>query len=323
MRLRSLPSLPAGFALLPLRLFLGGTFVYAGVQKLSDPGFLTKGAPTYIGSQLEAFANGTPGGPLLHALAIPIPEVAGVGVALFEILVGLLALLGLLTRAAALAGLALSTLLFLTASWKTRPYFLGPDLVFAVAWLPFVLAGAAGQPALDHVNIRRPRLRLRTRGKRVRVPSIERGEPLTRRGFVGAALGTAGAAALLAAGGATLARGAYRAPARPKVAKTPALGPEIAGGAHLAPGQALLYADPVEGTSDILIRSEAGTLAAFSALCTHAGCELAYRNGALRCPCHGGVFNAQTGAVEAGPPPTPLPARQIVERDGKVYAARS
>src|SRR5919198_4438763 len=246
MRLRSLPSLPAGFALLPLRLFLGGTFVYAGVQKLSDPGFLTKGAPTYIGSQLEAFANGTPGGPLLHALAIPIPEVAGVGVALFEILVGLLALLGLLTRAAALAGLALSTLLFLTASWKTRPYFLGPDLVFAAAWLPFVLTGASGQPALDHVSMRRLRVRRGAARRRVRIPSIERGEPMTRRGFVGAALGTAGAAALLAAGGATLARGAYRPPRRPKPAKAVVPGPEIVGGAELPPGQALIYTDPTE-----------------------------------------------------------------------------
>jgi DoxX len=76
------------------------------------------------------------GGFLLRTFAEPIPEVAGVGVALFEIVVGLLALFGLLTRAAAAAGLGLSLLLFLTASWKTRPFFLGPDLVFVFAWLP-------------------------------------------------------------------------------------------------------------------------------------------------------------------------------------------
>jgi hypothetical protein len=35
-----------GWALFPLRLFLGVTFVYGGVQKLSDPGFLHPGAPT-------------------------------------------------------------------------------------------------------------------------------------------------------------------------------------------------------------------------------------------------------------------------------------
>jgi thiosulfate dehydrogenase [quinone] large subunit len=40
-----------GAALFPLRLFLGLTFVYAGVQKLTDPGFLHPGAPTYIGTR--------------------------------------------------------------------------------------------------------------------------------------------------------------------------------------------------------------------------------------------------------------------------------
>src|SRR5947209_7932956 len=142
-------------ALLPLRLFLGVTFVYAGIQKLSDPGFLHPGAPTYIGTQLHSFANGTPGGFLLRAFAIPHPKVAGVGVALVEIAIGLLVLVGLATRAAAAVGLVLNLILFLTNSWKTSPYFLGSDIVFAFAWLPFVLAGARGQPALDNVVDRR------------------------------------------------------------------------------------------------------------------------------------------------------------------------
>jgi hypothetical protein len=88
-------------ALLPLRVFLGVTFVYAGVQKLSDPGFLHPGAATYIGTQLHGFADGTPGGFLLKTFAIPHAELAGVGVALIEIAVGLLVLAGLFTRAAA------------------------------------------------------------------------------------------------------------------------------------------------------------------------------------------------------------------------------
>jgi thiosulfate dehydrogenase (quinone) large subunit len=69
-----------GIALLPLRLFLGATFVYAGVQKLSDPGFLHPGAPSYIGTQLVGFANGSPGGFILRTFAIPHPiERVGVG----------------------------------------------------------------------------------------------------------------------------------------------------------------------------------------------------------------------------------------------------
>jgi thiosulfate dehydrogenase [quinone] large subunit len=71
--------------LLPLRVFLGATFVYAGVQKLSDPGFLHPGAPTYIGTQLHGFANHTPGGVLLRAFAIPHPQLAGVAVAVLGV----------------------------------------------------------------------------------------------------------------------------------------------------------------------------------------------------------------------------------------------
>src|SRR5919199_943385 len=123
--------MPPGLALVPLRLFLGATFVYAGVYKLSDAGFLHRGADTYIGDQLRGFASGTPGGPLLDALAVPHPVVAGVGVAMGEIAIGLLAVFGRFTRVCAACGLALSVLLFLTASWHTRPYFLGSDIVFA------------------------------------------------------------------------------------------------------------------------------------------------------------------------------------------------
>ena len=68
----------AGAALLPLRLFLGVTFVYAGIQKLSDPGFLHPGSSTYIGTQLRGFAHGTPGGFLLRTFALPHPQLAGV-----------------------------------------------------------------------------------------------------------------------------------------------------------------------------------------------------------------------------------------------------
>ena len=64
-------------ALLPLRVFLGATFVYAGAQKLSDPGFLHPGAPTYIGTQLRGFAHGTPGGVLLRTFALPHAQAGG------------------------------------------------------------------------------------------------------------------------------------------------------------------------------------------------------------------------------------------------------
>ena len=185
MRRYESPRITPGLALLPVRLFLGVTFVYAGYQKLSDPGFLHPGSATYIGTQLHAFANGTPGGFLLRWFAIPQPRVAGVGVALAEIVIGLLTLAGVLTRAAAAAGLALNLVLFLTASWTTTPYFLGPDIVYCFAWLPLVLVGSADQPAVVSPDL----------------------DPQTRRELLSRALAVTGVATVAIALVATLRKG--------------------------------------------------------------------------------------------------------------------
>jgi thiosulfate dehydrogenase [quinone] large subunit len=207
-----------GWALFPVRVFLGVTFVYGGIQKLSDPGFLHAGAPTFIGTQLRGFAHGTPGGFLLRALAIPHPALAGVGVALTEIFVGLLVATGLLTRAAATVGLLLNLLLFLTNSWRTYPYFLGSDIVFVFAWLPFVVAGAARQPTLESIvrrfSMPRAPAQRRVPGAAASTApprAAPAGEPgLTRRGAVTAALSAVAAVTAFIAGISVLLRGAYR-----------------------------------------------------------------------------------------------------------------
>ncbi|HEY7256533.1 MAG TPA: TQO small subunit DoxD [Solirubrobacterales bacterium] len=338
-------------ALMPLRLFLGGTFVYAGVQKLSDPGFLHPGAPTYIGTQLEGFANGTPGGFILRAFAIPIPEVAGVGVALTEILIGLLVLLGLYTRWAAAGGMGLNLLLFLTASWHTTPYFLGPDLVFTFAWSPFVIAGAEGQPALDTAFEARRR---RFRGG---PEAPHRVEPIPGAYSRRAALLELGGLAVAIAGVSALAKGSFTparaigarkprhgsgsksakgggeggqagaeaaGPAKPTAGSSvPANAVELAGGSELPAGSGATYPDPVSGEPDILIRASDGRLTAFSAVCTHAGCTVGYENGVIFCPCHGGEYDPNTGAVIAGPPPAGLEPKKVIEAGGKLYAVPS
>jgi thiosulfate dehydrogenase [quinone] large subunit len=334
MRLR-IHQLDPGLALLPLRLFLGVTFVYGGIQKLADPGFFHQGAPTYIGTQLTGFAAGTPGGWLLRTFAIPHAQLAGAGVALLEIVIGLLVVAGLLTRWAALAGLLLNLVLFLTASWKTYPYFLGSDIVFVFAWLPFVLAGAAGQPAVDNELARRAR-------PSRRAPA---GAPqVSRRVLLGRALGATGVAALGIAGVATLLRGDYRggattstladtgaAPARRRTAtrrhahshakpSKPAGGVAIASSSALLRGHAGTYKDPGDGNADLVIRQQNGDLTAMSAICTHAGCACLYQNGQVQCPCHGSIFDAKTGAVVQGPANAPLPLRKVVEQGGKIYA---
>jgi thiosulfate dehydrogenase [quinone] large subunit len=345
--MRRSPVSPA-LALLPLRLFLGVTFVYAGIQKLSDPGFLHAGAPTYIGTQLHGFAAGTPGGFVLRTFALPHPELAGIGVAATEILIGLLATAGLFTRLAAAGGMALNFLLFLTASWHTTPYFLGPDLVFAFAWLPFVLAGAEGQPALDNlVANSSPALDRRTR---LREPGGEIPlEPTTTRRvllaeFAGAAVALAGISAL-AKGSYVAARSLSSKPVHKRSgggqaqpAPTEASGSTGSGasssnlpsgavklgpGNRLPAGQAATYTDPGDGSPDILIRDSSGNLKAFSAVCTHAGCTVGYQGGVIVCPCHGGEYSAETGEVIAGPPPSGLVERRVLETNGEIYAVPS
>jgi thiosulfate dehydrogenase [quinone] large subunit len=302
--------LSPGAALLPLRLFLGVTFVYAGVQKLTDAGFLRAGSDTYIGSQLEAFAEGTPGGPLLETFALPRPVLAGIGVAVAEVAIGLLAVAGRFTRASAAGGLGLSLVLFLTASWHTRPYFLGSDIVFAFAWLPFVLAGAAGQPALDHTRARA--LRVRRRGRAV-VPAT--GELLTRRAAILQALGLTAAATGAIAGISIASRGAV--PAR---AVAPS-GTALADSAAVAAGDALSVANPLDGSPALVIRGADGELSAFGATCTHAGCEVGWSDGEIRCPCHHARFDPVTGEPLRGPARAPLPVLEVVERDGKILLA--
>jgi thiosulfate dehydrogenase [quinone] large subunit len=353
-------ALSPGLALLPLRLFLGVTFVYAGVQKLSDPGFLHAGAPTYIGTQLHGFAAGTPGGFLLRAFALPHPELAGIGVAITEILIGLLVTAGLFTRIAAAGGMVLNLVLFFTASWHTSPYFLGPDLVFSFAWLPFVLAGAAGQPALDNVEWHPSAATARRTSLRPpeELSAAEPAGASTRRAllaeFAGMALAVAGISALLkgsytaprtlsgkgagassgSAGGGSASTGSGSGSGASQgasgagggTASSASLPPgavKLGPGSRLPSDQAATYPDPVDGSADILIRDSEGGLKAFSAVCTHAGCTVGYEGGVIVCPCHGGEYSAETGEVIAGPPPTGLAPKKVVESGGQIYAVPS
>ncbi|MHB8329008.1 MAG: DoxX family protein [Acidimicrobiales bacterium] len=140
----------AGSALLPLRVFLGATFCFAGLRKLTNPAFVSAANPASIQSQLAGAARRSP----IHGLIGPLTHVAvllGILIALAEIAIGLGTLLGLWTRIAAAGGVALSTGLFLTISFHSNPYYTGSDIVFLFAWLPLVLAGAGGVLSVDAV----------------------------------------------------------------------------------------------------------------------------------------------------------------------------
>jgi thiosulfate dehydrogenase [quinone] large subunit len=94
------------------------------------------------------------------------------------------------------------------------------------------------------------------------------------------------------------------------------LGPASA----LGPDAAAVYRDPADGSPDIVVRRHDGSLAAFSAVCTHAGCQVEYQSGVLLCPCHGSEFDASTGAVLQGPAVTPLARKRVLQRRGSIYA---
>lgn len=137
--------------MLPLRLFLGITFVYAGIQKLTDPQYFNPAARGYISKQIIAFATGSPLHYFLIRYAVPHAHLFGALVAYGEIAIGLGTLVGLLLRPAAFFGLLLSITFFLTATWHVYPYFYGADIVFIFCWMTLILAGPlhSGLPSLD------------------------------------------------------------------------------------------------------------------------------------------------------------------------------
>jgi Rieske Fe-S protein len=88
----------------------------------------------------------------------------------------------------------------------------------------------------------------------------------------------------------------------------------------VAPGSAVEFSD--SGQPAVLVHLQSGDFVAYSAVCTHQRCKVAYRNNQLACPCHGSVFNPTSGAeVVNGPAQLPLPEIPIEVRDGEVFRA--
>src|SRR5256885_6994542 len=181
------------YATVPLRFFLGPTFISAGLQKIADPGFLRPGSATYIGTQLLAFAAHSPIGALVSVFAEPTPQLTGVAVIVTELAVGALVILGVATRWAAAVGALVNFVFFLTASWTVQPYFLGSDSIYTVAWITLALAGDQGiltagpllfgdaaRPSERPVDLQRRRLLLQLGGAAVAVVWILSVLPRTR-----------------------------------------------------------------------------------------------------------------------------------------------
>jgi Rieske Fe-S protein len=67
------------------------------------------------------------------------------------------------------------------------------------------------------------------------------------------------------------------------------------------------YNQVIDRRTVFLVRTSDSEVTALDSTCTHLGCRVSRdaETQELKCPCHGGVYDA-TGAVKAGPPPAPL-----------------
>ncbi len=310
-------------ALLPLRFFVGGTFLFAGIDKLLDPAFLRMTGPGSIGEQLTTYSRISPLAPLVQAVALPAPLLVGVLIAGLEIAAGLGALTGLAYRLSAVIGALLAATFFLTASWVIRPYYLGADLPYLFGWITLGLAGHGGLFVVGDSVERAFSLAPSpaTPGR----PATDR----TRRGLLQLVVLAAGSLSVAGIAGTISALGpAFGSESAPPAGpdsgsslRPPSGGPGsspahgvIATVANVRAQRSLVFIDPASGDPAVLVALADGTIVAFDAVCTHAACTVAFDrlSGNLLCPCHGAIFDPAHGArVVDGPTDVPLLALPI------------
>lgn len=100
-------------------------------------------------------------------------------------------------------------------------------------------------------------------------------------------------------------------------------GQVLANASSIPVGESLALSDPSLGPI-LLIHLRNGQFAAYSAICTHAGCTVQFNPAAqdIACPCHGAVFDPYNNVrVLAGPAPFPLQKVPINydQASGNVY----
>ena len=322
----------AAWVLLPLRAFLGLTFLYAGLSKLFDPNYLDASSPLGVHEQMLHAAVGSPIGGLV-TFSAQHAVVTGLLIAFGEVAAGLGALVGLFSRAAAAVGLVLALSFFLTVSWRTTPYYFGSDIVFVFAWTPLLLAGDGGLLSVDSMVRRRVREGMRLPP----VPGARESAGLTARverrtAVVGGAI--AGALGIVVAvGGSALALGRRRS-------GSTSTGPDLGTGALSAPpstgtGGPAAAGRVIANTSDVavgaaksfttangdpawLLHPTGTTFTALSAICTHQGCPVQWAGDGFQCPCHGATYDA-SGRATGGPAHGPLARIPVTVADGQVH----
>ena len=258
-----------------MRLWLGATWIYAGWDKASDPGFLTSGSPTFIGSQLAAYAQNSPIDFLLNKILDHSTQ-AGILVMVAEFAIGFATLLWIAPTWAAFGGFLMSISLWLSSSWNVQPYFMASDSAYAILWLTYFLF-LYGSRRKSNISI-------------------------DRRGFI-----RVSSIAALTVAGVGLGR------LFPKKEAAVSAGPaKIIEDSALAVGKVHNFTSK-SGSPAVLFKSKTGVYA-YSAVCTHEGCTVQYNSASknLQCGCHGAVFDpGKDGTVVTGPTNKPLPKIKV------------
>ena len=331
---RTAPPPPArDWSLWPLRLFLGVTFAFAGLQKLANPAYLDAHSPTSVQATILALRHQSPIGWLL-GISSHAPALVGVLIALGELSVGLATLAGLWVRVTAIGGLLLSLTFFLTVSFHTHPYYYGSDIVFVFAWTVPLISDSWPAPTLDAWIRARARhdpdpqrRALVLGGAGALTLAALTGTAAALTALIGRSLhGDSGTGAAATVGGSTPTVPPSTAPhpstaashAETSTSRAAALpGRHIVAASDLPPGRALRFSDG-NGNPAWLLHEPNGDFRAFSAVCTHAGCSVDLSGGQFVCPCHGGTYSAADGSVLGGPPPAPLPPLNVKVVSGDV-----
>lgn len=136
---------------------------------------------------------------------------------------------------------------------------------------------------------------------------------LSRRSVI--LIGGAGTALALAACSSTTDPGSSPVPSKSAGGGAPEA---VAKLADVAVGDSI--AATLNGKPILVAQPTAGTVVAFSAICTHQGCKVNPAGAEFHCPCHKSRYDAATGEVLGGPAPRPLTKIPVTVDEDEILA---
>ena len=145
---------------------------------------------------------------------------------------------------------------------------------------------------------------------------MECSEPtFTRRSVLVTGVAVAGAAGVAAMAGCSSSKKSAPAAATGSASASPTV---LAKVADIPVGDAI--SATLDGQPIVISQPTAGTVVAFTAICTHQGCTVAPAGTTFHCPCHDSVFNATNGQVISGPAQAALDSIPVKITGGNVVS---